>query len=862
MADVSDFEKKMNTEEPDDDDDDDDEDDDDNSDDSHEIEPKLKYERISNDVNNILSKDAASCLAVHPKFLALGTHWGMIHILDHIGNNIRGKEIQAHSTTINQISIDDNGDFIASCSDDGRVSITGLYTTENNQSVTLDRPVKAVALDPYFFKSGKGRHYVTGDEKLILNEKGFLNRHKTYVLHQGEGAIRNIKWKSDFIAWSNENGVKVYDMSTKSRITHITKDHSYRPEMFGCHLFWKDDRTLLIGWGDRVKICVVRDQVKKDARELPTRYVEIVSMFTTEFFVCGIAPLEDNIIVLSYEKDGQQETGRLVASRPHLQVLEPHMDYFEEISNDALSIRGFEEYRCNDYHLECIPEENLFYILSPKDIVVSKLRDLDDNITWLLDHEMFEEAMAAATQHEKELKKHTYEAIGQDYLHYLLEEEQYDDAGLLCVKILGKKKDLWEEQVYKFSKIKQLKAIAPYLPRGDPKLSPAIYEMVLNEFLMSDYEVFYKMIKEWPQDLYNLQTIENAVLTRLDRDKNNKLLLQCMGQLYAYERAFDKALSIYLKLQHKDVFQLIKKHNLFDSINDKIVQLMQFDQEQAVKMLLDNMDKIPVTKVVHQLDMTPKFLYVYLDNLIQKDNQVSQEYHGRMVKLYAEFAQPKLLPFLRSSQSYPLQMAMDECQARDLVKEQVFLLGRMGNIKQALQLIMERMHDVDHAIEFCKEQLDDELWEDLLNFSMGKPKFITALLQNVGAHIDPIKVIDRIKKGMEIPELRDSLVKILQDYNLQISLREGCKKILVADSFNLMERLVNTQRKGVFVDEPTVCPICHQNLTVNDLRYASNLVVFYCHHAFHEDCLPPTVTNCTICSTQKRGPGSKEHFMK
>lgn len=32
-----------------------------------EVEPKLKYERLSNDIASILKKDAASCIAVHPK---------------------------------------------------------------------------------------------------------------------------------------------------------------------------------------------------------------------------------------------------------------------------------------------------------------------------------------------------------------------------------------------------------------------------------------------------------------------------------------------------------------------------------------------------------------------------------------------------------------------------------------------------------------------------------------------------------------------------------------------------------------------------------------------------------------------------
>ena len=43
--------------------------------------------------------------------------------------------------------------------------------------------------------------------------------------------------------------------------------------------------------------------------------------------------------------------GRTVANRPYLQILDPHMKKFEEVSSDALSIRGFQEYRCNDYHL-------------------------------------------------------------------------------------------------------------------------------------------------------------------------------------------------------------------------------------------------------------------------------------------------------------------------------------------------------------------------------------------------------------------------------------------------------------------------------------------------------------------------------
>jgi len=78
--------------------------------------------------------------------------------------------------------------------------------------------------------------------------------------------------------------------------------------------------------------------------------------------------------------------------------------------------------------------------------------------------------------------------------------------------------------------------------------------------------------------------------------------------------------------------------------------------------------------------------------------------------------------------------------------------------------------------------------------------FIIGLLQNVGADVDPIKLIARIPKGLEIPGLRNAIVKIMQDYNLQRSLREGCKQILTTDCVTLMERLHREQRRGVRVD--------------------------------------------------------------
>lgn len=43
-------------------------------------------------------------------------------------------------------------------------------------------------------------------------------------------------------------------------------------------------------------------------------------------------------------------------------------------------------------------------------------------------------------------------------------------------------------------------------------------------------------------------------------------------------------------------------------------------------------------------------------------------------------------------------------------------------------MIMEELEDVDKAIEFAKEQDDAELWEDLISYSIDKPRKVPTML--------------------------------------------------------------------------------------------------------------------------------------
>lgn len=75
----------------------------------------------------------------------------------------------------------------------------------------------------------------------------------------------------------------------------------------------------------------------------------------------------------------------------------------------------------------------------------------------------------------------------------------------------------------------------------------------------------------------------------------------------------------------------------------------------------------------------------------------SSRFCWMQVELYAEFEPERLTGFLVSSQSYGLEAAHELCERKGLVREQVFVLGRMGNAREALDLIISKLCDVQQV---------------------------------------------------------------------------------------------------------------------------------------------------------------------
>ncbi|KAF8396489.1 hypothetical protein HHK36_018112 [Tetracentron sinense] len=879
-----------------------------------EEEPRLKYQRMGGSIPSLLSSDAASCIAVAERLIALGTHDGTVHILDFLGNQV--KEFSAHTATVNDLSFDAEGEYIGSCSDDGYVVINSLFTDER-MKFEYHRPMKAIALDPDYSRKSS-RRFVAGGlaGHLYLNSKKWLG-YRDQVLHSGEGPIHAVKWRKNLIAWANDAGVKVYDTANDQRITFIERPRrSPRPELLLPHLVWQDDTLLVIGWGTSVKIAAIRTNqysgVNGTQRHVPessTKLVDIVASFQTSYFISGIAPYGDALVVLAYiseEEDDEKEFSSTMpsrqgtAQRPEVHIVTWKND---ELATDALPVHGFEHYKAKDYSLAHTPfsgssyaggqwaagDEPLYYIVSPKDVVIAKprtflyvlvIRDAEDHISWLLQHGWHEKALAAveAGQGRSEL----LDEVGSGYLDHLIVERKYAEAASLCPKLLRGSASAWERWVFHFAHLRQLPVLVPYIPTENPRLRDTAYEVAL--VALATNPSFHKdlllTVKSWPPVIYSVLPVISAIEPQLNTSSMTETLKEALAELYVINAQYEKALSLYADLMKLGIFDFIEKHNLHDAIHDKVVSLMILDCKLAVALLIQHKDLVPPSEIVSQLLAVRNkcdsryFLHLYLHSLFENNPHVGKDFHDMQVELYADYDPKMLLPFLRSSQHYTLEKAYEICIRRDLLKEQVFILGRMGNSKQALAVIINKLEDIEEhrdseqAIEFVTMQHDDELWEELIKQCLHKPEMVGMLLEHTVGNLDPLYIVNMVPNGLRIPRLRDRLVKIITDYRTETSLRHGCNDILKADCVNLLVKYYKEARHAVYLgsgeDEAQAkrndsfaaqaiektasmkmaevksktrgggrCCVCFDPLSIQNV----SVIAFFCCHAYHMTCL-------------------------
>jgi vacuolar protein sorting-associated protein 41 len=294
-------------------------------------------------------------------------------------------------------------------------------------------------------------------------------------------------------------GVKIYDTNSQMRIIFIDRPaDSPRADLFKCTLHWQDDSTLLIAWADQIRVARIRARQRSNASpsaNLPPLVVEITAVFQLDCMIAGIVPhvmgpslhthaplvhehhKSDSVkskqatqpgltsfLILSYTPpdtslfsdtapSSAADQARKAAERPELRIISRSG---EELTNDALTISGYERWGCNDYVLvSCEPsskpsgppvsspdakgenkaplpqdDTGCYVVLSPKDIVVVRPRDWRDRVAWLVERKRYEEALEEIERHARECEGDEDEeinavAIGEKYISWLVGEGMF-----------------------------------------------------------------------------------------------------------------------------------------------------------------------------------------------------------------------------------------------------------------------------------------------------------------------------------------------------------------------------------------------------------------------------------------------------
>ena len=158
----------------------------------------------------------------------------------------------------------------------------------------------------------------------------------------------------------------------------------------------------------------------------------IATATLTSFLVIAYSPPETFVDEMT---DDRAQQARKAAERPELRIISRAGD---ELTADALTITNYQHWGCNDYVLVEVSsndqqpldadKERCYVIMSPKDLVLVKPRDIRDHVMWLVERRRYEEALEEVERVEAEGSgpKEEDELITQDirrkYIHYLVDE--------------------------------------------------------------------------------------------------------------------------------------------------------------------------------------------------------------------------------------------------------------------------------------------------------------------------------------------------------------------------------------------------------------------------------------------------------
>lgn len=274
---------------------------------------KYTYLSQSSQLQATLVRERVTAARIETNAIVLGTEEGFVHVLSFSGGLL--KSFKAHDRPVNDVSVDNHGLTIASCSDNGTVVVHTIGPEEDKENVIhLSEPLKSVCVEDCSSLKRDKSFIVGGQSGQLTHHRTVWFAQKNAVLFQGaDSAVTTIAWRGNFVAWADATQVRLMDISTQTAVCFLEAPSGVGVDSpFPCSLYWEADTDLFVCWADsfrHVELLTAGQHVPGSSRETIAR---TVTDWMADCIICGVSAFDaDHVTLLGYvppDEDGFDET--------------------------------------------------------------------------------------------------------------------------------------------------------------------------------------------------------------------------------------------------------------------------------------------------------------------------------------------------------------------------------------------------------------------------------------------------------------------------------------------------------------------------------------------------------------------------
>lgn len=591
--------------------------------------------------------------------------------------------------------------------------------------------------------------------------------------------------------------------------------------------------------------------------------VEIEHVFKVDFVTSGIASFhDDQWIALAYNPQAAPDV-RLLRALDGSTTYEEEIGLSSDTSGEQASARnslvasnhlnGDYNLGLNDYHLgHYIGTPPRYFVLSARAGVVAEQVQLSDRLQWFLDRKLYHQAWTMS-QHVVSAERRL--GFGVAHLESLVRVGDWEsatrwistllaDTELIAVgdakstlatgasSALADEKELlakesaaqwayWCRVFLSAGRVAELTAVIPTDPQWN--LPKAVYLELIKHWLVEDQKRAFELLSSWDVELYDAKDVAGAMEELLERTSDNEELRRHLVTLY--ERTYEpaKAVPHLQTLRDSNIIPFLAANHILPAFVPQLPTFarLRFSNESDIErlpistiqerlsdvtqILVDSRHEIaPATVVRLMCDSHLDILaFFYLEELAAIDELLVKGFENDMVQLYAQYARPKLLPFLSANNNYSIDDAIAVCEANAFVDELVYLLAQVGENKKALTLILHELDDPQRAVNFAKSQNEHDIWNIVLEHSFSRPSYIKTLIESAdeksNAFYNPITILQHMDADLDIAGLKDSVTLVARDNDMALVVNQLLYNIVAKRSEKVSHKFHLDELRGVQV---------------------------------------------------------------